>query len=302
MALGPHRVPEIWRYMLPTLEFKRFPSECGSTCSACPKVAEENFHPDIRCCSYHPRIPNVLLGFALEDPETAPLIEKVIGEGLTIPEGLQSTPVEFQSSARQSAAPRGSGANEVVCHFLDAANRRCGIYNYRNSVCATFFCKFDRPNGEEFWQSLQDLAGQCEAALSQWAIAKAGLDIDAYFARLDSLAADMPRLAKLPTSGWPTDVLKLLWGEWHGREADFFRTCAAAFREHQNTIAEVLDAWVLRLPRAFDRALLDSLPRELRREMAGDDPVYAEPMPITDLRYQFDLAHRNHWRPAEQEP
>jgi Fe-S-cluster containining protein len=285
--------------MLPVLEFKRFPSECGSTCDACPKVAEENFHPDVRCCSYHPRIPNVLLGFALEDPATAPLIEKVIAEGLTIPDGLQSTPMELRLSLRQAVTPRGSGVTDVVCRFLDVENRKCGIYDYRNSVCATFFCNFDRPDGETFWKSLETLAGQCEGALSQWAIAKMGLDIDAYISRFDSLAAEMPRLESLPTASWPADVLKLLWGAWYGREADFFRGCAAAFRDERHSIAEILDTWTIRIPRKYDHAFLDSLPEELRREAVPDGVLSGEPALITDLRYQFELAHRNHWQQPE---
>lgn len=284
--------------MLPDLAYKRFPSECGSTCDACPKVAEEGFHPDVRCCSYHPRVPNVLLGFALEDPETAPWIEKVIAEGLTTPEGLQSTPVELRKSLQHAADPRHDGAS-VVCRFLDAENRRCRIYHYRDSVCATFFCKHDRPDGEEFWRSLQALAGQCEAALSQWAMAEVGLDVDAYVARFDALAADMPKLTARTDAGWPEDARRALWGEWFGRDAEFFRACAAACRDKRAELAAALEDFPIRAPRAFEQAFLDSLPDELRREMRKDGVVPGTPVPIADLRYQFDLAHRNHWRASE---
>lgn len=287
--------------MLPDdLEFMRFPSECQSTCSACPKVKEENFHPDIRCCSYHPRVSNFLLGLALQDPETAPLIEKAITDGYATPEGLQSSPVELRRSLSFAASPERGEGEGIVCRFLDAKNRRCGIYNYRDSVCATFFCKHDQGDlGYETWRSLQSVAGQTESALAQWAMTQAGMDVGAYVARFDAMASDMPRLSVLTETSWPIDVRKALWGEWYGREAEFYRSCADHVRQGRDSLLTVLESWAIQSPRRYEQAFLDSLPPNLRAEMLNDGVISGEPMLISDLWYQFKLANRNLWQPPE---
>ncbi len=298
LTLGNHQMPGVWRTMLPEdLQFLRYPSECESSCDACPKVKEENFHPDVRCCSYHPRVPNFLLGFALNDPETAPLVEKMIAHRLATPEGMQSSPVQLRKSLEQMLAPHATGEAPVVCGFLDANARRCGIYKYRDSVCATFFCKHDqKDDGEEFWRSLQSLAGQCEAALSQLVMADLGLDVDGYVAAFDSLAATMPALLAQQTEEWPTEVLQLLWKQWSGREAEFYRACADRVRALDDDLEAKLNSWPIRSPRLYDAAFRDCMPPELQRQMRKDGFRDGTPVPISDLWYQFKLVHRNLWR------
>ncbi len=297
LILGNHQMPGVWRAMLPEdLQFMRYPSECESTCDACPKVKEENFHPDVRCCSYHPRVPNFLLGLALQDQDTAPLIERMIASRLATPEGMQATPVQLKKSLEQSLTPNPGGQPAVVCGFLDAKARRCGIYKYRDSVCATFFCKHDQKDeGYEFWKSLQSLAGQCEAALSQIVMAELGLDVDDYIGVFDSLAPDLPNFVARTTEDWPQEVLDRLWKQWSGREAEFYRACADFVRTQGDTLAARLEAWPIRSARRYDAAFRDGLSAEMKDQMLRDDVREGTPVPIGDLWYQFKLVNRNLW-------
>jgi Fe-S-cluster containining protein len=242
-------------------------------------------------------VPNFLLGLALNDPATAPLIERMIASGLATPEGMQATPVQLRKSLEQAQSPHSHGEPAVVCGFLDTQARRCGIYKYRDSVCATFFCKHDqKDDGYEFWRSLQAVAGQCEAALSQLLMADLGMDVDAYIARFDALADAMPELVTRATDAWPPEALASLWDQWSGREAEFYRACAERVRVLGDDLEERLEAWKIRSPWRYDAAFRASLPPELKEQMLKDDVRVGEPVPISDLWYQFKLVHRNLWQ------
>jgi len=298
LRLGEHLVPGIWRYLFPDdLADFRFPSECQSTCNACPKVKEEGFHPDYRCCTYHPRIPNFLLGFALEDSDTRPYIDQLIQDGLATPEGLQATPGQMRHSLIQASSGDFGKVDAVVCRFLDAENRQCRIYKYRNSVCSTFFCKHDHGDtGAAFWEKLQSVVGQYETVLSQWVMGKLGVEPKTYFERFDELATNVARDHADFKGGWTPSVAKHLWGEWFGKEAEFFLAGAALVREHKASLVTILESTPLLAPNKFDAAFRDALPEILKTELDANGVTAGVPALGSDLWYVFKLAHRNLFR------
>ena len=102
LELGFMSVPKVWKYMLPDdFLYFQIPHEKRATCNNCPNQCNPEFHPNYRCCTYNPRIPNYLLGMALEDPKTAPLIEDMIAEGFATPEGMIHTPPQHVDSLKQ---------------------------------------------------------------------------------------------------------------------------------------------------------------------------------------------------------
>lgn len=302
LYLGPHLVPGLWRFMLPDdLGYMQFPKECQSTCAACPKIKDEGFHPDYRCCTYQPRVPNVLLGFTLEDPETAALAERAIAEGATTPEGMIQSPLQTRVALAHGASGAFGKDTTVACRFLDPSNGKCRTYKYRNSVCSTFFCIHDDGDeGEDFWTKLQAVAGQVETALSQWAMAELGIDPKAYFARYDDLAADVDACSDPATKGWSAKALDILWGQWRGREKEFFLACAALARQHQDRLVEIAKEVELRQPSAFDLALRRTLPPALQEELDMHGVKAGDPVPVYDLWYAFNLASSLHQRKRMQ--
>ncbi len=165
--IGHHWVPGIWRYMLPgALTEMTLPQERLATCLNCPKARFEGWRPDYRCCTYHPRVPNFLLGLALSEPASAKIIKRLVREGFLLPEGMISSPNQWAHYLTDTGEDRFGRSEKVLCPFLEQKSGLCQLYAFRNSVCSTFFCQHDHGDkGDRFWSSVQTVAQQVEMAL-----------------------------------------------------------------------------------------------------------------------------------------
>jgi hypothetical protein len=130
----------------------------------------------------------------------------------------------------QSSAAFGR-ADALLCpHYLDVEGGRCGIWQNRNSVCSTWFCKHERGAiGLRFWDEMRGLLRAIERTVSAWCVFESDLDP----AALDAVFADRSsRLRKLPLTAGDLDRLadpearRTLWGSRAGREKEFYRECA----------------------------------------------------------------------------
>lgn len=294
--IGNHIVPGIWEHMLPEefLDF-RFPEERFSSCNRCPMVVSDRYHKAFKCCTHIPRVPNFLMGLALESNESGPRIKKAVTEGFALPEGIVITPAQSVATLRQNEAGNFGRTAEVRCGFLDQSTGGCGIYHFRNSTCSSFFCKNDFGEaGAAFWEQVQALVGQVEYALSWWCMQEIGLDPVSYLARFDSLATELAN-GGIASWHWPEESRRLLWGEWFGREEEFYLRCAALVRNRQNELFAIACRTPLRKPEKFEEAFRDSLPDNLQRELDLDSPR-GTPEAVESVWYKLRLMHRNLWR------
>jgi Fe-S-cluster containining protein len=293
--LGGQLVPGIWQYMMPpsVLEM-RLPKEELATCNNCPMVASGGFRPDYKCCTYHPRIPNFMLGLALDDPIAKGPVENFIRADFTNPEGTEHTPLQWiDSLSIRSDDDYGKG-EKVLCSFLDQSSGGCTVYAFRNSVCSTFFCWYeDGEEGEAFWENLQYLAGQLETALAQWALEQIGFNIRAYFRRFDSLANRMVNVTDPDTKAWSKETLQILWGDWYGREAQLFKRCAEAVKDNRERLYEVAYHQGILKPTDFEIAASNFVPKKFHNQLSETDFLGGEPTPIADIEYSSTLAYRN---------
>jgi hypothetical protein len=207
-----------------------------------PKDDEEQtssslfFNPQTKCCSYVPTIPNYLVGRIIqdEDPSQASgraTVEDRIRAGVAVsPLGLEQ-PQNFQMLYGASADTLFGQSRSFRCpHYLDVEGGRCGVWKHRASVCATWHCKYVRGSvGHEFWSALHKLLSTIESSLSRWCVLE--LDIGS-----EALSELFPVRMPLKSGGNidaraldglanPTKTRKL-WGNWAGREAEFYRECA----------------------------------------------------------------------------
>jgi Fe-S-cluster containining protein len=297
--LGKHLVPGVWRHFFPEdfLHFK-FPEERFANCAKCPMVVSDGFNPVYKCCTHIPRVPNFLLGLALLDPNSAALIENMIANGFATPEGTVVTPGQARAALAQNAAGNFGKKLDARCDFLDVKTGRCGIYLYRNSVCSTFFCKSDLDSaGVEFWERVQGMAGQVETALSQWAMEEAGVDVVPYFKRFDQLSQGMIE-GKTDSWNWSEHDRSILWGEWYGKEKEFYIKCAEMIRENRNELYEIACNVPILEPELYESRFRDSLTPELRKEL-DEEMSKGSPVPVENLWYKLNLSHRNLWRLPE---
>ncbi len=280
-----HSVPGYWKLLLPeeALNF-RLPRERRSTCSNCPMACFQSHDPLYRCCAYHPQVPNFLLGLAAESQSVKTTLEGMDKLGYLVPEGFLRSPGQWIDYLHDLHENRFDSTTRVKCPLLEVPSGMCRIYAFRNGVCSTFFCLNDHGGaGDAFWMALEEVVSYTEVAIGQWALARCGFDVPAYYQRLDSLASHIDDTTDPKTRGWSAETLKFLWGEQTNR-IKLFTDCAAQVSENRDRLWEIARAQnVLEAPK-FDKAGILMVPKELEDEIDPSDLEESdESMTLDDL-------------------
>lgn len=258
------------------------PEETGATCGDCVMLPREgdrlvgdlHFHPGAKCCSYFPTLPNFLVGQILAG-ETADAGRETArallcaGSGVT-PLGLDRPPryaILYDRSAGFGRTP------SLVCpYYINADGGLCAIWQHRNGVCATWFCKHVRGAvGEAFWQALQQLLSRIETDLAWWA----AVQVDPGAEALGELLAARTRASRALLSAEEIEGASVpggyarVWGDWLGREEEFYGECArrVAALSWEEVVAACHPAVpaLARLVRnAYDRLASSEVPERLR--------------------------------------
>lgn len=283
--LGAHSVPAIWDFMLPEdVKYFRVDAESRSSCFACPKVKEAGFHPDVRCCTVIPRVPNFLIGMGLKAGNIK--LEQALDRRIFLPEGLIISPSDLLTSLK-FIEKSNEGFPNVVCPFLELESKKCGIYEYRTTTCSTFFCKTDRgAASHKFWADFADLGSQVEAALSQWSLKAIGFDLQGYFETLNAL---QPAL----DSGWTEEMQKALFGDWFGRERELFLQTAEVVLQNKENLFEIASAFQPLQALEWDQKLRLLLGSVSTQDLIDEALPLGEPESIESLWYALKLSARN---------
>jgi hypothetical protein len=237
---------ETLRNLLPTLYGPRLPDlfdrprveEPRATCSdcaMCDKGAPSPsglrtgfFHPEIKCCTYHPTLPNYLVGAALGDTSEGMAVgrerlRKKLVARIGVTPGWLAAPrkqnVLFEA-ARDTSFGR---AESLVCPYYVRDGGKCSIWLYREAICATFFCKHASGQaGRTFWMALKKYMIHVERTLARWAVTAVDPDV---------IEPDMP-MNKLTQEDLedrppPSETYERWWRGWVGREEEFYKECTA---------------------------------------------------------------------------
>jgi hypothetical protein len=193
------------------------------------------FDPAIKCCTYLPSLPNFLVGRILADADPAAQpgrasVEKRITEGIGVsPLGLRQPPV-YSLLYNNSTAFFGRSGSMVCPHYIKDGGR-CGIWRNRNATCVTWFCKHVRGEvGYTFWRkSLHQLLQIVEKALARWCLLELQLSDETlrHLVATDDWSGSADNITgnTLDNKVDPKAYAQI-WGEWLGREHEFFRRCA----------------------------------------------------------------------------
>jgi hypothetical protein len=121
-------------------------------------------------------------------------------------------------------------------HFVEES-QGCGIWQVRNAVCSTWFCRHERGAvGQAFWQSVRDLLMAAEERVADHCLRHGDLpqdQVDAVLAHRAAMRETVRRAntGQMPVpedagddepSGW----YERMWGAWQGREKAWFARCA----------------------------------------------------------------------------
>lgn len=208
--------------------------ETRATCDACQMCDrggsknEANavyFHPDTKCCTFFPSLPNYLVGGILSDPGSEieegrrRLRERIASRVGTLPQRV--APSKRWSVLYAAAMESSFGRSTLLkCPYL-AGDGRCTIWRYREAVCFSFFCKYDLgAYGSEFWNELKAYLGIVEKNLCVWAAKQVWPEVKD-FRHANSMTLSLEELEERPDDAKYAEA----WGPWQGREEEFFLAC-----------------------------------------------------------------------------
>jgi hypothetical protein len=199
-------------------------------CAMCPKEGEtfapdtQLFHPDVKCCTYFPMLPNYLVGRAIEgDSAGAAALRAFIEDPVSRTAEVSPLAVtaNYKFSLVYGAGNMFGKDPDMLCPYAIAGDTPegplCGIWQARNSVCSTYFCKHVRGmTGRRFWTSLRNLLLAVEEGLMWWAA-------DAVMPDFRALLGPV-RIAVENKEG--LHLADNAWAQWPGTRTEFFQACA----------------------------------------------------------------------------
>jgi hypothetical protein len=245
----PASLPPLYAGWLDQLLDGPIPAETNATCHDCAMLltesersaplAEAEYNPETKCCTYLPELWNFLVGGVLLDsnPDAErgrATVEARIDRGAAVtPLGLGKSRT-FRLLYHTGGIHTFGQSRHMRCpHYLHDQGGLCGVWRNRESTCATWFCKHVRGSvGKSFWSHLHQALRTAERTLAGWALVQLGLD-GSSLAQLYEPRRD-EQLSTL--TGWDVDerpdprVTKLVWGNWLGRERELYRECARLVR------------------------------------------------------------------------
>ncbi len=209
------------------------PAETKATCDNCAMLPSAGspsdatyFHPGTKCCAYQPHLPNFLAGRILSDLDASMSagreeLERRIAKKVGVSPRWAGPGNLFGLLYR--SVPNAFGrAPALRCHFLTPTGG-CGIWRHRPAVCATWHCKYVRgETGFRFWKLVDKLLQTIEQEISLWCLAELKTGLTAIDEIVSSTAPDVSELG----GEFDAAQYRRLWGDWAGREIEFYRACA----------------------------------------------------------------------------
>ncbi len=232
-AADAETLPPLYQKWAASLLSAPIPRERVATCADCamcvPKEEQHAgvgyFQRSLKCCTYFPKLPNYLVGRALDgdNPGAERLRAFIAGEAGEAKANLLGVfPGTHYSVIYSATSTDGFGKDPgLLCPYAIEAEGpegpRCGIWQHRNAVCTSYFCKHVRgQTGHIFWQSFRNLLIDMESALAWWAVAEL---IPEAGKLLGSLPVSDPHTFDLPAG-------VCSWRYWRGTRDAFYMATA----------------------------------------------------------------------------
>jgi hypothetical protein len=224
-------VPDFYHRLLPSFFEKEIPAEVFASCGNCPMTASTReemdleisrpFSPESKCCTFVPRIPNYFAGAVFTDPESKTgrdLLRNRINDRRGIfPHGIY--PDKKYRLLYEFGRNKGFGKSTLLkCPYYLEGKFNCSLWKYRESICATWFCKYlGGEAGRAFWYEMRDFFKLIQEKLMDYAIRELGLTIISPFGDDEQLSVE--DLDDLPMN--PMEYRRR-WQQWEGREEEFY--------------------------------------------------------------------------------
>lgn len=277
-------LPQCYSLFLPPFFKNPIPIESAATCRNCAMQekpdshthASINFSSKTKCCTYHPEIPNYLVGALMSsvDPEHATgrqrMLNRIAGKTSISPLGV-FRPKKLTLLTRNANLEYFGRSEFLRCPFHDDEGF-CTVMPYWDAVCSTWFCKHDAgEEGWRFWRTLRTYLENLQKILSRYVLLKidfkppvSGISIDA------SAPLTLQELDDLPP---PEPIYRQSWGAWAGHETEFYTqsyTMISQLSQDEFARIEGIEQKLLlrELEQAYGLLTTTSLPERSKRNPA----------------------------------
>ncbi len=169
-------LPQIYGKVLSSSFLNLDVTETKATCQDCLRAKDRRFsflyQADLKCCTFHPFLPNYAAGALL-----SPTLNKSLGVDVlknkieqrqfAFPLGVMA-PYDYQFKFFSKEEEEFGNNATLLCPYFDKQQNQCSIWEYRGVVCTTFYCRSDYgQNGQKFWAVLSDFLSYTEMALAE---------------------------------------------------------------------------------------------------------------------------------------
>jgi hypothetical protein len=276
------KLPHIYSHFLPLFFSNVIPIETSATCMNCVMLAKDEsqsnspkfFSPETKCCTHHPELPNYLVGAMLSDNDhdhgsgRRRVAEKISSRTSVTPLGVLR-PKRYALLIKNTAHEYFGRSKALLCPFYEKNAGVCTIAPHWDAVCSTWFCKHDAgEDGKKFWRTLRKYLENLEKILARYALLKVGADpLVTGLAMDESVPLTVQELDELPPL---VEVYERLWGEWVGREDEFYRECyghVSQLRQDDFANLEGIEQKILlqELEQAYQQLMSTTLPERLKK-------------------------------------
>lgn len=169
-----HLISSLYSKLLSSDVLKMPIRETKATCEACIQVPRYENH--LKCCTFHPFLPNYLVGKILIDEKKNPSFisnvvkHKISNRVYALPLGI-TAPVSYQVEFNRYKDKKFGKNADWLCPYYDLNKQNCGIWRNRGSVCTSFYCESSKgKKGKEFWEKSLDYLSYVEMALAEEAL------------------------------------------------------------------------------------------------------------------------------------
>ena len=233
-------LPDLYRKFLPDLFEQTIPVETLATCNDCamclkagqaPLPNVDYFKPDVKCCSYFPKLPNYLVGALLSDKNPAmdegrKRIREKIHKRIGITQQAVDVPKKYSVLMKLGGTKSFGKNSALLCPYFVNEGGLCSIYKFRDSMCSTYFCKsVAGKQGLKFWDVFHSYLNQIQDTLSWYALDSLNCDVRSIWEYVNNRQNDDLTPEDLDEIPADEEMYHDLWRDWFGREEEFYRDC-----------------------------------------------------------------------------
>lgn len=236
-----HQLSPLLGNLLPAEVLSLDPVETKATCDSCamavPKTRRKHpYRADLKCCTFHPWIPNYAVGDLLESSEESSrhgrevIRAKIARREYALPIGV-TPPLRYQIEFNARKPGDFGQREDWLCPYFVKETQGCGLWRHRGSVCTGYYCKSDYGrDGLAFWNSLERYLAFVEMAVMEECLVNLDFSPRQISDLLDYLNRFEGTVGEKRSWVLPEEKARKLWNGYFDDVEGFYRRCAKIAR------------------------------------------------------------------------